>query len=337
MNFSAFNSTYELPVSPDSPNLRVSDDADDFYRASSFDIRLTLSAVMACVIVWDIFAAMVIRRTRRTPENMRFLSSALVLLDTLTLICRIGRNMSETDKISELGGIMGAWKVAGTTFLLTNYVTIAMMSLERNLVFFSYRLYLNYCQPDVVRKYACRVWISVVLIYPLARIFACMGFSERCDTVLKTAFASVLPILILFSFACYINMAIVVRRKATGADQRVWGNRNTNLSFAYLLTTTANLMGLCIDLIIKPDKRWTHILYDCNIIFNGLSDPVLYIFWFRETRLVLLQLFCRFKMKSRIEKMRMEIFDIVTTIAARNQVVMEPHYAQACLQNVVLF
>jgi len=332
MNDSTINSTLKLSVLTNSLNLNVSDDVDDFYRKFSFDIRLTLSVVIACVIVWDVFAAMIIRRTRRTPENMRFLSSALVLLDAMIMFCRIGRNMFEADDIQE------AWKFAGTTFLLSYNVTIAMMSIERNLVFFSYRLYLNYCQPDVVRKYAGRVWICCVLLYPVVR-YSCKAFQkteEKCNTLMKTAFASVLPIVILFSFACYINMAIVVRRKATGADQRVWGNRNTNLSFAYLLTTTANLILVCIDLIAKPDKRWTHLMYDLAMFCNGLSDPILYIFWFRETRLVLLQLFCRFKMKTKIEKMRMEIFDIVTTTASRNQVVMEPQNVQTCLQNGVL-
>ena len=309
-------------------------DVDDFYREFNMDIRLTLSTVMACIIVWDVFAAMVIRRTRRTPENMRFLSSALVLLDAMILFCRIWRNIFVADDVKE------AWKMAGSTFLLMNYVTIAMMSLERNLVFFSYRLYLNYCQPDVVRKYAGRVLIFLALFYPSVRIFTCMSFpnSEKCLTLLKTAFACLLPIVILLSFACYIHMAIVVRRKATGADQRVWGNRNTNLSFAYLLTTTANLILVCIDLITKPDKRWTHLTYDIAMMFNGLSDPILYIFWFREARMLILQQMSRLrpKMKTRIEKMRIEIFDIVTTIAAGNKVAPEPPCVPKMSQSGIL-
>ena len=91
--------------------------------------------------------------------------------------------------------------------------------------------------------------------------------------------------------------------------------RNTYLVFAYLITMTlTNLIFFALFLTGTNNLVFLRLLNDSVYLLCGILNPFLYVIWFKECRMLFINLFtsCKPSWKIVVESMRFEVFDIVT-------------------------
>lgn len=90
--------------------------------------------------------------------------------------------------------------------------------------------------------------------------------------------------------------------------------RNTYLVFAYLITVTVMCICAIIVNVTGTHTNFTAIISCLIILLNGIVDPCLYVFWFRESRLELMRTLalCFPSLKGNVEAKRLKLFEIVT-------------------------
>ena len=287
-------------------------------EALEFDwnVKLPLIVLGVVVTVWDSVALVSIVHAKRTPQVVRFLSAALISFEILSLVAFTIRKVLLDIFWNDTA------LVVGSHLVLLSFITVGLMSTERLVLFTSNRIYIQHLRTQTFKRISIATWLSFSLIYYVTRYVVCnITAYETCAHNMKVAFGLVIFIVIVLSTCCYLRIFFLLRNKKTSPpstaykpNRSIQKLRTTCLMFMFLLVTLVGFLLFVYDLILEPDTRTKKLQFDLFSLFNCTMDPCLYVWWFRECRMNLLKIpaLCIPSVKKRTEKMKIDLFDIVT-------------------------
>ena len=273
-----------------------------------------VAVVVACIL--NLVSSVAIYRTKKTPHATKLLSLGMLSNHFSFLILSA---CSKLIAFKDFGLIQHLTR----GFNISAQCIVCSMAIERFLVIHKPYMYLQVSKQRT--KLLC---ISVALIsmlqYMLARGLGCYarGLYESCGFFMRIYFVIIPIVLVLVSYVCYGSIFRTVCRKETNSvkqmKQRLLLHNGTLASSMYLISTSFNTvayLGLSLyKLKTSVDGKFTdiNVLVDIVALVNCYIDPFIYIIWFSETRMELLKLFqlCCPRLQPKIEKMRIEIFNI---------------------------
>lgn len=284
------------------------------------DLRIRLVVVAASVAVMSVIGVsfIVLNRTRHTPRTARFLSSTLLVFDFIAALMYAIRKLVEDVNWNYM------FQLSAMGFSFLGYINIAIMSVERLVVFHWPNFYLRKVTFSPFRKLCYAIWVTYESVWAFECI-ACYTFIGDSKRETAFCFTSVLQRHMRFVFLttttiaclCLIKISFIIAsqsKKTSGKMNTRQNNRSTVVVFIciinYVVTT---ICVFAITFLIKE----VHIRRMCNdllMLANGLVDTCAYVLWFRECRLELLKILsCLFpSLKTKAEEMRIRIFDIST-------------------------
>lgn len=280
------------------------------------EIRLAVFIVAFLVMVFNGTAFVALCRTRHTPQNAKFLSSALLLFDNLASLSLTLRNFVREAKYNLLFQLMAlGW-------IQLSYVEIAIMSIERLVVFQWPNFYLRKVTLGKTKKACFVIWTLYLGLFTFKYTWCYIAEypsvtdPEICleNVILQFATGTHLTSTVV-ACSCLTRISFIIINQSS----KTYGKRRsfkTHKSTVVVLICVLNsiLNSICAFLLVfMVEQNYTRRLAsDIQTILNGFLDTWVYVLWYKECRLELLKMFNRifpsFDMKA--ERMRIEIFEI---------------------------
>lgn len=284
-----------------------------------WSVKIPLIAIGVVLFVWDILALATINFAKRTPQLVRFFSTALISFEIVTLIAFTIRKL-----IFDISRNTFVYAI-GAHFVLLSFVTVCLMSAERLVLFTKKGIYLQHVHVQTFRRIAISLWIMITLSYYGSVCLICPILrSKICETVISLSFGVFLFAAVAISIACYIRIYFVLSTTTDGEQMQkrtILKLRATGLGFMYLLVTICGLMSFMLNLIFKTDLPNKTLQMDIYSLVNCALDPFLHVWWFKECQIQFLSIFskCFPSLTGSVERMKISLFDIVTYSSSHAQ------------------
>lgn len=255
----------------------------------------------------------------------RFLSSGLITYDILAVSFFTIRKFVSNHSFNILT------QVVGVSFCFNAYVTIGLMSLERYILFRFPNFYIRNFTCKKVKSVTFVVWLISFGVYFYVRLGVCFTFSQgislydvigKCNRETFIMYSVTIVVVIVISFTCYWKIFQIVKSDHTTyiSAKSLHQYRSTSLVFVYVVTLTMTTAGYIIVIGCDLERIALRLSNDLVNTFNSMVDPFVYVLWFRECRMEMIKMFVcgSKKWKNRVENMRLEIFDVVTSEVAKS-------------------
>lgn len=258
-------------------------------------------AMSAIVIVWDIFALFIIIKCRGPPKFAKFLSCGLITFETVMLLAvTIYRFVPEQNSMNDV------FRNIGMTSSILSNVTVGMMSVDR---LFMVAFPLKYYRISIVtskkRIYVIVTWVFVAVLFFGVRNIVCgLVTLHRCLRYMFMIYIAVTTLVIILSALCYIKVYMTLRF----GKCRHRKSPTTNLLFLYLVPTVITLFFLVVS-ALSSNRHIFDITLPVILGLNCIFDPLLYVFWFKECQILILDLMvpCWPRAREYAQTRRMEI------------------------------
>ena len=307
----------------DTPDLFIED----------FPAYVDIIYVTVCVIsvLISSFSITALRRTKRIPYSAKFLSTGLLCFDSIYIISITVRKFVKDPLYNT------SLNVLSTQVLQLAYVTVALMSLERFLMFKKPMVYIKKCKKTFLHTTAAILWATTIIVFQTVRYGFCyVKFKSYyvfvkaglCNQIVTFYYASLVVLVLAISMTCYWGIFNIVKRQLANAEKRkisfastanlLRTYKSTSLVLVYLLVIliTSVTYALIITYIkfMNLEVAYVRISLETISMMNCLLDPFLYVMWFKESQMQLLLIFSRFSLcEQKAATMKYQIFDIVTS------------------------
>lgn len=282
-----------------------------------WDVKIPLIVLGILVAVWDLVALVSIYHAKRTPHIVRFLSSALISFEILSLTAFTVRKLLLDASSNDVA------LVIGSHFVLLSYITIGLMSAERLVLFTSNRIYIQHIHLKTFQRISVAIWSTLSFAYYISIYVVCnMTDYVVCRHNMKVTFGFILFAVVIISTSCYLRIFTLLRYQriapVTGINSiqntSMQKLRTTHLMFMFLAVTLIGFLLFVADVIFEPSQKIKRLELDIFNLFNCAIDPLLHVWWFRECRMQLLKrtAMCFPSVQKRVEQMKIDLFDIVT-------------------------
>lgn len=282
------------------------------------DIRFKLCVFVfsILVIIFNGISFVALCRTRHTPRTARFLSLALLVFENGASAALTIRKFVIVAKVNLL------FQLIAFGFIFLSYVDIALMSIERLIVFQWPNFYLRRVTLGLSHKIATCVWTVYIVLWTFEciRCFIIANYSDlqsqMCFEVIITKyFVSTNLSATFLSCVCLMKITIIIVKqsnKTLGKKRSIQSHKSTVIVLLCVLNSILNsVLSVIAGYTIKEiyNRRMTS---DVHTIFNGFLDTCVYVWWYKECRLELLKMFSSFfpSLTKRAENMRIKIFEI---------------------------
>lgn len=311
---------------------------NDFYIENHSE---DVYAIFACVGIVSLLissvAILVLRRTTRIPYSAKFLSTGLLTFDSIYILSTTLRKFVHYPLYNT------SLQVTSTTVLQLAYVTVAIMSLERCIMFKWPIMYMTLCTEEFVRMAALITWIATAVTFQSVRYGMCsvqfhialvLKQAGTCNRIVTIYYSALVVTVLGVSIVCYWNIFRIVKTQSTSNEKKALSfastaailrsYKSTSLVLVYLfvIMCTSFTYGMIIVLIRFRDLGVAELRMSLEIVSltNCILDPFLYVLWFKESQMEVYKLFSRFskRLSVKVEFMRYDIFDIVTTSNSRS-------------------
>ena len=279
-------------------------------------VKVVLNICAFVVLTVSAISLLAFRRTRNTPMTAKYLSSALIIFDFCTTFCFAIRKFILDQRFNIIVNFVGI----GWSFLA--YVNVAIMSLERLVIFQWPNFYLRYVSYSVTKRVSMTIWVLFILCY-LGQFVNCLHQPDY-QRILCLAFLAIdyikitFPVVALISIACFAVILAIIRKQTERSFQKNSGilrhSKPTLAVFvcvlSFIITTS---VYICLSLLDIDVNIRRHI-FDALAMINQFVDTCVYVVWYTETRLELMKMFSFLhpNMSTKVEQMRIKIFRIVT-------------------------
>lgn len=280
------------------------------------DIKVTVgvSLITVFLLVSNGISLVALNRTSHVPKTARFLSSALLVFDFVALFLFTLRKIVIGVRINLYVQIIGfSWSFIA-------YIVIAIMSLERLLVFQWPNLYLRRFSFSRFRAFALVIWTFYLAFYA--------GFVTHCfhwyntDKDLRGCFDPLIfkyihvtfPASAGISCLCLSKVAFLIRSHTTRiASLQSYKSTITVFLCCLNYLVTAVLYAVVLYVTVT-ENLYRRVFVDVTMMINASLDICVYVLWYKECRLEVLKMLERYfpSLTGKIAKMRIEIFDIIT-------------------------
>ena len=273
---------------------------------------LALTTFTVCFLA---FVAMF--RTKRTPYATKLLSMGLLTYDNLFLL------ISCFSKMFNYNDIYVVWHIT-RGFQLASQLIVCSMALERVFVLNWPYKYLKVVTDTRTKCVCITIFFFSFLQYAVVRVGVCYARNKglNCGWGMPVYFVIYTVLVPAISFVSFFKIHKIIR--GTGNSSTAMSTfrqyKRTAVSFMLLINTTFSQVvwiGLSVLYFTRTaqgikEEGFVATLTDWVNVFNCIVDVLIYVIWFRETRMELMKLvkgvFPAFKTK--IEKLRIEIYQI---------------------------
>ena len=286
--------------------------------ALDIEIRLFLLSVSVVIMFLNGISLVAMNRTRHTPRTARFLSMSLLVFDFMAALMYTVRRMIVNTPLNLL------FQLIAMGFNFLGFLNIAIMSLERLVVFRWPNFYLRKVSYSAIWRISVFVWVG----YSFTWVFGCSWcfihvddadpktiycFTRVIHNNLRVIYSSTTAI----SCACLMNICFIIAHQAS----KTTGTRialNSNKSTIVVMMCIANYLVATICntafTYLIEEAYIRRLVNDLMMIANGFVDTCVYVLWFKECRLEVIKMLGRVfpSIDKKVHAMRIEIFDIST-------------------------
>lgn len=273
---------------------------------SDYRYHICVSVLSGIVITWDIVSLAAILKTKRTPKIPRFLTCGLISLETVGLI-----SFDVLLYISHLNEAR-LLRFHIITLGVLIYTTILLMAIERFTLLTANNVFHNNGKrEELFTRITLCLWSLEVIFMFILRFLVCrdtypcakhLNWAARITMTVFLLTADILGVLIFTQLRTSVNVlqGPMLRAKATV----------TTFVYMAIYTIFSALLALGFIFSFAEQFEYTYILLGVIVC---VLDPVIYVFWYKESKMQLLFFFriCHPKIAVAAERMRFKIFDIV--------------------------
>ena len=275
-------------------------------------LGLAFSTFTVCFLA---FVAMF--RTKRTPYATKLLSMGLLTYDNLFLL------LSCVTKMFYYNDFYVLWHIT-RGFQLASQIIVCSMALERLFVLNWPYKYLKVVTEGRTKFVCIAIFFFSFLQYAAVRVGVCYARNKglNCGLGMPIYFVIYTVLVPAISFISFIKIHKIIRASENSATTMNTARqyKGTAASFMLLINTTFSQVvwvGLSVVYFTRTaqgikDDGIVATLTDWVNVFNCIIDVLIYVIWFRETRMELMKLVkgvCP-AFKTKIEKLRIEIYQI---------------------------
>ncbi|KAH3752702.1 hypothetical protein DPMN_187328 [Dreissena polymorpha] len=288
-------------------------------------VLIGLVSLTSCIL-----AVTILLRTRKVPKSTKNLVTALLVFDCIFVTSSTVRKFIQHPLLNR----------SITTFNMSSlqlaYTTVGMMSIERCLLFYSPMTNMRFYSNKFIMTVTASVWSGELGIFLLVRYGVCyLRFksiyvftqAQVCNNTVSIYYGILVTIVLLTSMVSYWIIFVTVRQKNSRKDERVMsfrsvinlirGYKNTVLVLVFwvliLVTSLAYFIIILLTHYMGLGPYIVRLSLDAVSILNCLLDPFLYVLWFKECKLELLNMFSFLgkSVKEKAKLLQYEVFDIV--------------------------
>jgi hypothetical protein len=315
----------------------IAENRTNYVYIENYDLQVkgVFILIASLAVISSFVAISAMRKTKKIPYASKWLSSGLLIFDVLFIVTSTIRKFVINPVISL------HLQHAVTMWLGLCYFTVGLMSMERYILLLKPMKYLNKCSRRKVRQLSILLWISEIGLNLFVRYGVCFWMLGSysvfqtvgvCNKITASYYAILIFAVFLTSFWCYWKIFQCVKSKVTTGQKMTFTQtagiirsyRSTALVFIYLLIITATFIayGIVIVLIQSGSLQKTPLRLAIEIMYlsNCFINPFLYVFWFKECRMYVLQTvsFVVTKYRPMVDRMKMEIYNIPESKEAFN-------------------
>ena len=261
-----------------------------------------------------------ISRTKKTPYSTKLLSMGLLSFDIIFLV------LACVSKLFNYQDVVVVWHTT-RGFQIAAQILVGSMALERLFIINWPYVYLRTATIKLTQRICFGIYLFSILQYFVVRGLACYARKKvfGCGIPFFTYYFAISFLIPTVSLISYGKIYRIIRNKKGKKLHRykLKQYKGTVSSFLVLINCTVT-QTLCLILSVLNVLRFnsgvngsgsTATLADCVNLINCIVDPLIYVIWFKETRmeiLKLIQVVCPL-VKPKVQKMRHEIFLISMT------------------------
>ncbi|KAH3802202.1 hypothetical protein DPMN_155875 [Dreissena polymorpha] len=303
---------------------------NDIYTENySFSVKLVYVLLDIMSVIPCFLSIQALQKAKKFPESAKFLVTALLCFDSsYILIASIRKFVLETFANTNLYTLS---LCAGRLALLT----AAIMAVERVFVFYKPYAYIRTCTRNFIRTVSVCAWLTELCIFYGLRYGYCyLRFQSKlvfeqaglCNGIM-TVYYVTFSVAVLVTFAlCYWKILRIIQRKYRQSDERRLSFKSTFLVFRQFKSTTfvfthslffflfifAYIFLLILARFNKLNVTELRLSVEGISICVCLLDPIVYVLWFKECRMGILDMFSFLGdgVRTKVAKMRLEIYDI---------------------------
>lgn len=296
----------------------------------SVEVKIAFLFVACVSITASATAITCMHRAKNIPYAAKFLSTGLLVFDVLFIVT------STVTHFVLYPTIINNMQTLVTLWLQLITVTITLMAIERYVLILKPMWYLNNVTEMKIRITVVSIWITEGSIWLLVRYGVCYIKFQSVSVFTKPRLCKGFMIIshmvllifgLVISFMCYWKIFRLIQSKVhsgrttsvsdTAKEIRTY--RSTSIVFVYIVVITCITVAYVIILYMTKRGLISESNHKVSIeivsIGNCILDPFLYVMWLKECRLELFKciavVFKRYR--HRVEEMRMDIYNIVTT------------------------
>ena len=273
-------------------------------------IFLVISALVLCLCLLS-FAAII--RTKRTPYPTKLFSLGLLTYDCLFIVSAIGGKFLSHDENFVFRQLSRGFQMAAQAIVM-------FMALERLFVLNWPYVFLRVGSKGTIRKVCICIIVACFLQYVLFQGLVCYSRGKflGCKAELAAYYFFICVFGFTASVASYMKVFSIIRNRSVGENLKQF--KGTAASFIYLINsaiTIGTYIGISIYFAVMVAKGTDFDgmitnMTDAVYLLNCITDPLIFIFWFKEARMEMLNIFsfiCRC-LKPTVEKMRLEMLQM---------------------------
>jgi len=306
---------------------------EDSVYVEDYHIGIKIAfAIFGCVsLVSSILAIIAMGRTKKTPANAKIFGTCLLLVDGVYVV------LSSVRKFID-------YPLGNTTlqslcyiFVQLEFATVAIMTVERLFLFYRPMRFLRFFTWRLLCCVVAAVWgcLTVMFLsvrygvcYAQYRSFSVFNNGGRCNMVLYAYFTVFACLHLLIVLICNFKICLIIRKKSTTPHTNnltlhstlsiFWNFKTTSLVLLCSTISVCSLLSLFAIQIFsnRLDVSTSSVLLhmDAFLILNCFINTFLYVLWFKECQMELLNMFAFLSndIKLKVFKMKLEIYDIVT-------------------------
>ena len=274
----------------------------------------TVAVFLCCVSLLGIV------KTKRTVYVIKLFSAGLLVVDIFFLI------ISSISKFFPYQHVFLLQHVARGLHV-TSWIAVVVMSLERLYAINWPYLYIRMATKRRCRAVCVGTYTIGFLQYAIIRGLACYTSQKgavECTGAFRVYLLLLLVLMPAISFVSYCQLYRIFKQSFQHMShhrKRISEFRGTWVSFVYMINTfICSLVYLVsgVHIVVSGINTYHHgrlgMITDFISLVRCFVDPLVYIIWYRETRLQLLKVAqsCFPGIEPKVKKMQVEIFNIQT-------------------------
>ena len=274
-------------------------------------VHLVISVFALCLCSLSFVAVL---RSKKTPYPTKLLSLGLLIYDSLFIASAIGRKFFSHEEGVVFRQLSHGFQMAALSIIVS-------MAFERLFVLNWPYVFLRVGTRGRIRKVCIAIIVFSFLQFILYQGIVCYsrGKIVGCGAEMSIYYLMMSIVFSICAIASYVKIFRIIRNRSVGMIS-LKQYKGTGASLAYLINCAISavaFVGISIYFAFSVANGTIVMGHVANItdavyLFNCIGDPLVYVVWFKEVRMEILNMCSKIChcLEPSVEKMRKEVFDI---------------------------